>query len=364
MNKKDMAKLRKAFGKEEGCPIVRIASCYVDASDGEPRIQETRLFARSDDEEEEQYRAFFKKAVTGKPGSTAVEIEPEDRFLDELVRSGLEDESLVRDVFEKIAQTYASDESFGIFAAYGAYDVPKQASDGSESYDESDETYEFVLIMIQPCALSKAGIVYDASGNRYKDRKKDRPLGAPSHSFLYPSFDEGHADSSRAACFSKNEKLQAEASPLAEVLFGTGIPLTAKEQKDGFAEMMTAGFGASIPYDAVRDAYERFSEIRAESESEGAEAALTISELKDIIKESGVEGEERGQALEEAAAAYEGRKFSLDAIAPKNVSVSTDAATVKIDLNEMAGLEVIEYKGRRCLAVPLYGASVENMNVK
>lgn len=365
MNKKDMTRLKKMLGDEEACPIERVASCYVEAGSEEIRYQPATKFSMVEDEEAEQYVAFAKKGVTGKPGSTALDLEPEDNELDALRRTKLEDEEAIRRVCEKIMESYPSEENYGVFLMYGNCDVPSDSPKTSDDdpYAGSDETYEFVAVMIQPCALSKAGIVYDGASNGYRDRKRDRPLSPPVHSFLFPSFTEGHADVSTATYFSKNAKAQTEGRPVVEALLGTTVPLTVDEQKDGFAGMMTAGFGASIPFDAAKEVFETFAERRAAAESEGDPTDLTADEVRDVIERCGADDSTK-EALDEAFGEFDGKNFSLDVIAPKTVSVTTDAATVKVELNELPDVDVIEYKGQRCLVIPLYGASVENMNVR
>lgn len=360
MTKKDLTMLRKAIGREDPCPIAMTASCYVEAETKATTYQEPELFEREEDERADQFRAFMKKALTGRPGVTALDVKPKANLLERARRDGLEDDEAVRAIAEAIAESYRADEDYAVFVAKGEWDVPAQGG------GESEISYDFVLVTIQPCALSKSGIVYDRPKNSYVGRMKDRPLGAPAHAFLWPSFDEGAPDAGVATCFSKTQKAQPEIRKVAEALFGSPIPLSPEEQKAAFDEMAVAasGGGAGVAYEDLKRAYGRFAEIAAEAEVAGAEGRLTAKELADIIKDEGSMDEETLAAVDAVAEKYRGEEFALGALAPKAVAIDTEAAKLKVGLNDVTELDVIEWKGRRCLAVPLYGAKVEGLDAR
>lgn len=362
MVKKDQSMLKKAIGKTDETSIVRTASCYVRAETGDIWYQDPKLFDTEEEERAEQLISFIKKGLGGKIGTNVIELVPEEKNLLEGIRKDeLTDANVVQNLLSVISEAYHSDEDYGIFVTYGVYDLPATNSDG----DYAEDVYSFVLVTIHPCGLSKSGIVYDVPENSYVDRKKDRPLGAPKHSFLWPALDNGIQDVSKAVYFSKNEKVQAEIHEVIENLFATTIPLSPQEQKAGFMEMMNASNdGTGISYDEVQRVYQRFSSLQAEADVSGTECKIDTDTLRDIIENDELMDDDAKEALEKAAEQYEGREFNLCNIAPRNIGIKTDNASMKVDLNELTELEVIEYGGRRCLLVPLYGAEVENMRVK
>ena len=358
MNKKDITMLKKMMGSGEDSPVLRTASCYIDHPDEftkEAHYQDSVSFGKITEEEASQYIAFLKKGLSGKIGSTVVEVVPEKSELSALRDTQLKEEDAIRDVCEKIKEQYHSDENYSIFLVYGSYDIPS---------GDADEVFNFVVAMLQPCSLSKAGIVYDAQNNSFKDRKRDRPLGAPVHTFLYPSFDDGHCDMGHAAYFSKNEKVQDESRDVIETLFGTQIPMTAKQQKDGFNDLLEAGYGNVIPYNAMQNVYEKFAELRADAEASGEETQLTTADLTDIISGSGDMAEDGKETLKKVADGYAGKKFDLDNIAPKNIDIRTDKAAVKIELNDISDIAVVTHEGEKCLMIPLHGATIDNLKVR
>ena len=364
MNKKDVSMIKKAFGNEESSPFVNIASCYVDVFQEDVRVQPTITFSRIEEDKAEQYVTFFKKAVSGKPGVTLMELKPEKNELKAALDSKLEDEEAVSELFRSIKDSYKPEENYGIFAAYGIFDIVSSKSEEGGLYDgDDDEVYEYLLVTILPCALNKPGIIYDFPNNDYTDSARHRQLTTPVHTFLYPSFDEGHADTTHVAYISKNTAVQSEADETMTELFGVSIPIPAAQQKAAFEEMMMSGSNGSVSYEALQNVYGRLAEIKAEALASNEEATLTTKELKDIIKSGGDLSEEDEKLLDEVSDTYENKHFSVDNITSKNVSVNVDRAVLKIDLNDFPDLEVIVHNGQKCILIPISGAEVDDIKV-
>ena len=352
MNKKDLAWLKKQIGKEDGA-ITRIATCYVNGQTGEARFQEPFLVEREGDEEGDQWRALLKKAVTGKPGVTLAEIEPAKNLLSDLVSEELKDADSVKEACRAIADSYVTDENYAVVLAYGDQDVGE------------DGTYQFVVASVVPCPLSRPAMIYDQPGNEFRDRPKDRPVGVPAVSFLWPSFDDGSRDLTKVACFSKNAKAQASAAGPAEALFGTEFPMTPEEQKEAFRGMIETAFGGGpVPVESLQDAYDRFAEMKAAAKANGAETELTAGELADMIKADERINEEEKKAVDEFVEPFAGKTFSIDNLAPDKVNVKTEKAAVKVTLDDFQALEATTMDGRRVLVIPLEDAEIDEMRAR
>ena len=245
MDKRDQSLLKnKVISKSsEDTSVVRIASCYVDKWKNEIKYQEPRILMRMDESEVEQYLAFMVKGVGGKLGSSAMELDAgsEDLF-SRLRTSRLEDESIIRQTCEKIYENYVSEENFGILLAYGEFDLP-DVNDNTP-----DEVYSYVIVMIQPCPLSKPGLVFDSGENLFIDRIKDHALGVPAHAFLYPSLDGIHTDIDHSFYCAKTAKLTKDIVDTVGALFNSSIPLPAEEQKEGFRKILQGGFSNAVPF--------------------------------------------------------------------------------------------------------------------
>ena len=98
----------------------------------------------------------------------------------------LSDLEEIKRVAMTIRDNYAAEGNYCIFFAYGSYDLPESKG------NDSEEVYPFLLILIQPCCLSKPGIKYDSPKNEFTNRMVEPMLNPPIYTFLYPALDSLH----------------------------------------------------------------------------------------------------------------------------------------------------------------------------
>ena len=180
MNKKEILEIRKQFSNEN-CAITRICGCYVDA-EKQIRTQLKEAFLSLPEEEIFKYFEIFKKTLSGTPGKNLLHMEfpleqemPDgtQAWLLKLRNSKLTDDILLEEFYDKIIGSYAYGENYYIILIHAAYDIPRKSSDGTELFDASDDTYEYLLCSICPVKLSKAGLCYNAEKNSIEDRVRD-----------------------------------------------------------------------------------------------------------------------------------------------------------------------------------------------
>lgn len=353
MTKKDIALFKKLVSNPEETPVTKSVSCYVDVSRDMVAYQKPATFLNIEDRQRELFCAFIKKGVTGKIGSTAIELLPEENLLERLRDCELNEDS-VRKAVDAIRSNYHTDENYCIYFLYGAYDVPDKERD-------SEEVYRFVLVLIQPCPLSKPAIMYDAPGNTFTGRRSDRILDAPLHTFLWPALDEGHTDIDHAVYYAKTEKMVAKSGALIPALFGTNIPLTPSEQKSGFQKMLETAFNNEVPYDAVKGIYDCLAEKCIDMSLSGEDMRLKPNELADIIIEQGNIPETDQEAAKEAAKEFAGRDFSVSNIVPQKVTIETESANIKSELSEMFTIERRMIDGKDYYLIPARHSSVDGL---
>ena len=361
MDKKDLSKLKRVIGREDDTPVSKVASCYVDVEKKDTRYQKPESFHSLGEKEAIQFLTFFKKSLTGNLGTTAVEIDTRNGnvILEKLRKSELGNEDMIRDVCENITESVNMDDNYCVYIAYGAYDVPP---DGERELD-SEEVYNFILVMIQPCKMSKPGIKYDYPGNLFTDRRKDRMLTPPVISFLYPSFDKGHTDSDRAMCFIKGAKNREQYQDLVKCLFGVNIPTSVETQKEGFYNIMSAGFDFKLPYETVQNVYERLNDMKVDSSLSGEEVKLTAREIADIVESETDNDEVNTDEIKQQVEKYADCDFSIDNLAPKIVGLKTDKALIKFELQEVGSIKRQTIDGVDYFLIPADNATIEEMGI-
>lgn len=333
MTKKDIAFLKRMIGKTDYTPITKIASCYIDINRDDIRFQDTQSFFSMDESEISQYCNFLKKGISGKLGTTAIDMKVNENLLEPIRDTSLADMDKIKTVAMTIRENYASEENYSIFFAYGTYDLP------SSNGNDSEEVYEFVLVLLQPCGLSKPGIKYDSPKNEFSNRLTEPMLGAPVYAFLYPALDELHTDIDHAVFYSKNEKLAGKAGQIIPALFGTEIPLSPSSQKEGFHDLLQSAFEDNVPFEAVNDIYDHFQETLVDMQLSGEDVKISEKELVDAIIEYGNVTDEKQEELQKAAEEYHDCKFSVSNLVPEKVNIDTGDVVLKTELEKLSNIE-------------------------
>ena len=355
MTKKDIAFVKKIIGNSEYTPITRMISCYVDTTHNDIRFQEPQTFLRLDESELVQYCQFFKKGVSGKLGSTVMELDVKENLIESLRGTSLSDLEEIKSVAMAIRENYAAKENYCIFFAYGSYDLP--GYDGNDS----EEVYPFHLILIQPCCLSKPGIKYDSPKNEFTSRMAEPILNPPTYTFLYPALDTLHTDVSKAVFYSKNEKVSGKAGQIISALFGTEIPLSPNSQKEGFHDLLQNAYDENVPYESICGIYDRLQEALVDMQLSGEDVKLSNNELVDTIIEYGSVPETKREQLKESASEYEGCSFSISNLVPSKVNIDTGGISIKTEIERLSQIERRVIDGVEYYLIPANSSSIDDI---
>lgn len=339
MNKKEVSEIKKRFTKTK-CSITRLCGCYVDA-EKQKRLTMKEAFLSLPEEEMFKYIDIFRKTLSGSIGKTLLNMEfpseqetAEDgtqRFLMQLVESGLQDEALLERFYDKVIETYPYPENYMIILVHDAYDIPKITTDGIENFDASEYVYNYILCSICPVKLSKPGLCYNAETNHIEDRIRDWLVQPPELGFLFPAFNDRNQDIHNLLYYSKNsDELD---SSVTENLLGCRFPLPPKSQKETFNTIVEESLGLACDYEAVKAIHENLNQIVEENKENPEPVALDKSDMVRLLEKSGVEEEN----IEQFESRYDesiGEKESLMAAnisSPRNFEVRTPDVTVKVN---------------------------------
>ena len=100
-------------------------------------------------------------------------------FLLKLRDSGLKDEELVTQFYDRVISSYDFGENYLILLIHAAYDIPGKTNDGLDMDDASTDVYQYVLCSICPVKLSKAALCYNAQNNTIEERIRDWIVDMP-----------------------------------------------------------------------------------------------------------------------------------------------------------------------------------------
>lgn len=360
MNKKEVLEIRKQFSPAN-CAITRICGCYVNHE--KEKICESReAFLSMPEEEAYKYFDIFKHTLSGTLGKNMINMEfslesemqgGAQEFLLKLRDSELKDEMLVEEFYDKIIEHYHYGENYYIVLIYAAYDVPGKSTDGMEMDDASDTVFKHILCSICPVKLSKAALSYNPESNQMEDRIRDWIVEMPMNGFLFPAFHDRAADLHSMLYYSKNpEELQPE---LIDQVFGAGIPVTAKSQKEIFDTVIAETLGEACEYEVVRSIHENLCEMVEEHKEAPEPLELSKADVKKLLEKSGAD-EEKMKVFDKEFDAVAGERTTLLAGNIANVrkfSVETPDVVIKVNPERADLVETREIDGRKCLVIAI-----------
>lgn len=360
MHKKEILEIRKQF-TPANCAITRICGCYVN-HEKEKICQSKQAFLSMPEEEAFKYFDIFKHTLSGTVGKNMINMEftldsempggPQE-FLMKLRESELKDDMLVEEFYDKIIEHYRYGENYYIVLIYAAYDVPGKSSDGLEMDDASDTVFKHLLCSICPVNLTKGALSYNPDTNLMEDRVRDWIVEMPMNGFLFPAFNDRATDVHNMLYYSKNpEEIQPE---LIDQVFGAGIPVTAKSQKQIFDAVVAETLGEDCDYEVVRNLHDNLYEMMEEHKENPEPLELSKMDVKKLLEKSGAP-EEKMEVFDAEFDTVAGEKTTLlasNVVNVKKFSVETPDIVIKVNPERADLIETMEIEGRKCLVIAI-----------
>lgn len=361
MTRKELNEIKSQYTLEE-CGILRLCGCYVDGERNKI-TQFNENFLNLPEEEKHKYFDIFKKTLSGTPGKNLVDMKFNvDAYADEGARtflmnlrdSGLKDDRLLDEFYDRIINNYSYVGNYLILLINQMYDIPAVTTDNIEMEDASDEVYSYILCSICHVNLSKPGLGYDEEDNNFHDKKQNHMVDVPDVGFLFPAFNKRSADEDMTLFYTKD--VSEFEDGLIDCLLDCAVPLPAKQQKETFTSLVSEVLGEEADLEVVKNIHENLEQIIEEKKQESpAPVMLDKTEMKDLLEKSGVK-EERLENFEEhfeMAAGEHGKLVASNVSSGKKFEVKTPDVVIKInsDKTDIVSTQVID--GRQCLVIKI-----------
>ena len=361
MTRKELNEIKSQYTLED-CGILRLCGCYVDGERNKiTQFNENVLNLPED--EKHKYFDIFKKTLSGTPGKNLVDMKFNvDAYADEGARtflmnlrdSGLKDDRLLDEFYDRIINNYSYVGNYLILLINQMYDIPAVTTDNIEMEDASDEVYSYILCSICHVNLSKPGLGYDEEDNNFHDKKQNHMVDVPDVGFLFPAFNKRSADEDMTLFYTKD--VSEFEDGLIDCLLDCAVPLPAKQQKETFTSLVSEALGEEADLEVVKNIHENLEQIIEEKKQESpAPVMLDKTEMKDLLEKSGVK-EERLENFEEhfeMAAGEHGKLVASNVSSGKKFEVKTPDVVIKInsDKTDIVSTQVID--GRQCLVIQI-----------
>lgn len=361
MTRKELNEIKSQYTLED-CGILRLCGCYVDGERNKI-TQFNENFLNLPEEEKHKYFDIFKKTLSGTPGKNLVDMKFNvDAYADEGARtflmnlrdSGLKDDRLLNEFYDRIINNYSYVGNYLILLINQVYDIPAVTTDNIEMDDASDEVYSYILCSICHVNLSKPGLGYDEEDNNFHDKKQNHMVDVPDVGFLFPAFNKRSADEDMTLFYTKD--VSEFEDGLIDCLLDCAVPLPAKQQKETFTSLVNEALGEEADLEIVKNIHENLEQIIEEKKQESpALVMLDKTEMKDLLEKSGVK-EEKLENFEEhfeMAAGEHGKLVASNVSSGKKFEVKTPDVVIKInsDKTDIVSTQVID--GRQCLVIQI-----------
>ena len=361
MTRKELNEIKSQYTLED-CGILRLCGCYVDGERNKI-TQFNENFLNLPEEEKHKYFDIFKKTLSGTPGKNLVDMKFNvDAYADEGARtflmnlrdSGLKDDRLLDEFYDRIINNYSYVGNYLILLINQMYDIPAVTTDNIEMEDASDEVYSYILCSICHVNLSKPGLGYDEEDNNFHDKKQNHMVDVPDVGFLFPAFNKRSADEDMTMFYTKD--VSEFEDGLIDCLLDCVAPLPAKQQKETFTSLVSEAVGEEADLQVVKNIHANLEQIIEEKKQESpAPVMLDKNEMKNLLEKSGVK-EERLENFEEhfeMAAGEHGKLVASNVSSGKKFEVKTPDVVIKInsDKTDIVSTQVID--GRQCLVIQI-----------
>ena len=298
MNRSEIAEIRRRFNAERN-GITSVRGCYVNEKK-EIVASFERPLQTFPQEEKEKYLALMRRTLSGIPGKNLVDVAFSNqevmegdahRLLMNLKDSGLKDEALVQQLFQKIIDSLVIEDHYLILMMHDVYDVPYRATDGAKLEDASQEVFSYILVSICPVKLTKPALSYNAFDKEFHSRNSDWVVTAPEMGFLFPSFDERASNIYNALYYTKDTENQHD--ELAEALFHSPLPMPAALQKETFQSILADTLAEDCSMEVVQAVHEQVCSLIEERKQDktAPQAAVSQREVKAVLESCGVKEE-------------------------------------------------------------------------
>ena len=351
MDKKAVNEIKKLFEKEN-CRVDRLRCCYVN-SEKEHAADISESFGSLMDEEQFKYCAIFRKALSGRFGRNLHNVEfpleselsgGGQEFLLRLLESGLKDDDLVHEFFERVIAAYRYPGKYLILLVNASYDVPGRTLDGIGLEDASEYVYSFLQATICPVDLLKEGLCFDEQVKTFVSRTAGWGVGNPAVSFLFPAFDDRQTNLHAALYYTKDQDGRHE--ELADLLLGAALPRAEAEEKDMFRAVLEETLGTGCDFDIVKNVADSVNKLVEEGKDSEEPVTIDKRGMRRILEENGAgrEALERFEQVYEEQLGEEEEPILAEHIGAPKLSVKTEnlALTLKAECSDLIETRVID----------------------
>ena len=339
MNEKEIAEIRKRL-KHDKNNITKLYGCYVSANK-EIKNEFVQTVGLIPLETNEMLFNIIKKTLSGRIGRNLHDISfkteqvgasEEHKLLMTLRDSELQNETAVHELYEKIVNSYPTDEAYLILLGCDSYDLSNVSKNDEVMEDDSTEVFRYIICCVCPIKLTRTILGFSNADNTFGSVGADNSVSAPEIGFMFPAFDDRSTNIYNAVYYTRSSDENYQT--VTDTLFNTEVLMPASEQKETFQSLIAETAGDDCNYELMQNVHEHITEMIAEHKNTKADEDLSVGkfEMKKILTDCGV-SEENISKFDENFDNSFGEKTSFNPqniIDEKNFEIKTPDVTIKV----------------------------------
>ncbi len=338
MIEKEISEIRRRF-RHDKTNITKLRGCYVNES-GEIISQFYESLGLMPQEQAEEVLNLLKKTLSGAIGKNLLDIEysthevlesPAHKALMALRKSALSDDTLVKELYEKIRSSLKMDTAYLILLASDRYDVPSFSKNDDEDA-ESTEIFSYFVCAICPVKLTKNALGFHAHENKFCNIRPDYVIAPPSLGFMFPTFDDRTANIYKTLFYTRDTS-DDHTELFASVFGKEETPMPATVQKETFSAILSETMETQCDLNVVKSVQNELRGLIEEHKEAKKKETLVIDKetVKNALTSCGV-SEEHMKAFDERFDEAFGKEVDIHPsnLVDKNFEVKTADVTIKV----------------------------------
>lgn len=365
MNKKEVSEIKKNLSDDSGFfTINSVLTAFID-TDKKVRVCKVRPYTEILSDELDVIRDTLKKVLSTSVGKSFIEYQiPNEQYdqdgiqplLYNLVKEKFQDDELVENFVNRVAQNIDYTPSFAIISAHCTYTV-RVKNKNNDFNEDNTLDYNFILTAFCQAELSDMGLVFSQDELSKKDNTEFVVSKSANDGFLYPTFSDRSPDVNAIMYYTKTYK-KPNLSIIEDIL-GCEFIMSAQSEKAEFQNILKTVVGDDLNYNVITSVNDKIKEIIDFNKNDTETTTIDKSRLKNILHEVGVDNEKLLALDTVYETSMDKNSFTASNIVDTKTVISTPEITVNISQEGIQKIHTSNINGRRCIVIDVDDPSVE-----
>lgn len=365
MNKKEVSEIKKNLSDDSGFfTINSVLTAFID-TDKKVRVCKVRPYTEILSDELDIIRDTLKKVLSTSVGKSFIEYQiPNEQYdqdgiqplLYNLVKEKFQDDELVENFVNRVAQNIDYTPSFAIISAHCTYTV-RVKNKNNDFNEDNTLDYNFMLTAFCQAELSDMGLVFSQDELSKKDNTEFVVSKSANDGFLYPTFSDRSPDVNAIMYYTKTYK-KPNLSIIEDIL-GCEFIMSAQSEKAEFQNILKTVVGDDLNYNVITSVNDKIKEIIDFNKNDTETTTIDKSRLKNILHEVGVDNEKLLALDTVYETSMDKNSFTASNIVDTKTVISTPEITVNISQEGVQKIHTGNINGRRCIVIDVDDPSVE-----